>query len=159
MIIVFRKEDGIIMKKLISVCLLVFMFFGMFLFGFYSNTQNETRYIYITIKETQIIEVPVIQEKEKIVLYFDKSAYSNTDNDVYHQPTQTPFTVTDEYMRSGVWSEIPFDHDKNGTIECKDFMYDYPGLDRLLDLAYNRYGLKYLDGDGNGVPCDEKFSQ
>jgi hypothetical protein len=74
------------------------------------------------------------------------------NDEVYSPPTKI---IDENYIHSGEWSDIPFDQNQDGEITCEDFIGENPGLDNLLDLAYNRYNLSYLDSNGDGVPCNE----
>lgn len=124
------------------------LFFG-FSVGYFLLEPPQPEPIYITV--TQVVEVPVEVVKEKIVIFF---GHENEEDYLLIEPTPEP--ITDEYRMSGDWSGLPMDQNSDGMVTCADFKGDTEGLDNLLDLAYNRYGAKYLDWNGDGIPCNEQ---
>lgn len=131
-----------------AAILVVFSGILFFLGGFFGQLgNNEIDNVVVVTKIVEVkVEVPVETEKEKVLVFFGNKS---SENEIIPEPTPKP--ITQEYVESGEWSDLPFDQNNDGKISCSDFL----GLDNLLDLAYNRYNLGYLDGNDDGVPCNE----
>jgi hypothetical protein len=104
-----------------------------------NNTKPENNVVCVCADEN---DVSVPQQAEPIpsatpqILIFFASQSEPFQN--YEEPTPD--------SRSG----LPFDQNQDGLINCVDFSdREKPGIDNLLDLAYNRYGYKYLDSNDN----------
>jgi len=136
--------------KTIWAFVLLALFSGVVLSLVNTSTIIQPETIYVTVTQIVEVKVPIEVEKQKVLVFFGNK---NQEDEIYIQPTPEP--ISQEYIMSGDYTDLPLDQNLDGMVTCKDFQGDKLGLDNLLDLAYNRYNAKYLDGNGDNIPCNE----